>query len=407
MKRRFDVVVCGAGVVGLATAALLARGAQRDALRVTVVDAGEAYEWSSAADVGLRVSAISAGSMRLLASLGIREAIAARECPYRDMHVWDASGEPDSGGTLRFSAADMALPELGFIVEDGLLRQALAATLPAAGVELRYGVAVEAIDTSGPQAVLSLAGGEALAADLVIAADGAGSPLRQALGIDVASWRYAQAALVTHVRPERDHAHTARQRFLATGPLALLPLADGRVSIVWSTTPDEAAELLDADDDEFATRITAASDDVLGQLRPAGPRASFPLRAQHARRYVGRAVALVGDAAHTVHPLAGQGANLGLADAAALERVVGHALERGEHPGDLPVLRRYERDRRGANARMLYFTDGLNRLFAAGGGLPAMLRATGLGLFDRSGPLKRHAMRVALGLDTTGERDRI
>lgn len=397
MKKQYDVVVAGAGVVGLAMTSSLARLPQSASLRITLIDAAEPALPPSAADVDLRVSAIAAGSMKMLAELGVRQLIDVRSCPYHDMRVWDANGDALGGDALHFSAAEVALQELGFIVEDSVLRHALYSTLQEFDVELRFGAGIAAVNRSGQELDIELQDGSRLTSDLLIAADGARSAVRNQLGIAVDGWDYPQAALVTHARCEHPHQHTAWQRFLADGPIALLPLADGRVSIVWSTTPEQARAMCDADPDELSAQLTAASDAVLGTLTVSAPRASFPLRAQHAKQYVQRSVALIGDAAHTVHPLAGQGANLGLADAAALARTIGLALADGEHPGDLPVLRRYERERRGANTAMLQFIDGLNRLFATGSGLSS-LRRSGMRLFNSSELLKQRAMQVAIGL---------
>lgn len=404
MTPSLDIVISGAGAVGLTVAALLAQLREPLRPRITVIDAGEPPAFSLEDDVALRVSALSAGSIALLAGLGVDERIAVRACPYRDMRVWDARHDVDAPQALRFRAADMALPQLGFIVEDALLRYALYDSLQSSDVILRSGAPITDIERDTGRMRLTLDNGAEVEADLLVGADGANSFVRRTLGIDMERWSYPQSAVVTHVRPARPHRDTAWQRFLPTGPLALLPLADGRVSIVWSTSTQEAGDLLETDDAEFAARLTEASDRVLGMLEPSAPRAAFPLRAQHARRYVQRGVALVGDAAHTVHPLAGQGANLGFADAAVLVEVIGEALAAREHIADLPVLRRYERERRGANAAMLYFTDGLNRLFSSGNDLLGALRGTGMRVFNLSGPLKRGAMRVALGLDAGAAR---
>ncbi|MGB5347120.1 MAG: FAD-dependent monooxygenase [Woeseia sp.] len=397
MKRQYDIAVVGAGAVGLAITSLLARLPQQASLRISLIDAAAPAPFGSDAPCELRVSAIAAGSMNMLSALGVRDLLGSRCCPYRDMRVWDAAGDAFGSDALHFAAAEVALGELGYIVEDSLLRHALYTTLPDDAVECRFGAGISRVTRVGQQLEISLQDDTTVTADLLIAADGARSAVREQLGINVDGWQYPQSAVVTHAVPERAHRHTAWQRFLADGPIALLPLADGRVSIVWSTAPDHARKLLDADDAAFSSELTAASDAVLGKLTVAAPRVAFPLRAQHAQQYVQRAVALIGDAAHTVHPLAGQGANLGLADAAALARVIGEALAAGEHPADLPVLRRYERERRGANAAMLQFIDGLNRLFATGAGL-SDLRQAGMRLFNSSGPLKRQAMQVAIGL---------
>jgi 2-octaprenylphenol hydroxylase len=231
-----------------------------------------------------------------------------------------------------------------------------------------------------------------------VGADGAASLVRKSAGIAVNAWKYPQSAVVTHVAPERDHRRTAWQRFLADGPIALLPLEDGRVSVVWSTTPEKAEHAISTSDAEFGALLSEASDGILGSLAVAGPRGAFPLRAQHADRYVVPGLALVGDAAHSVHPLAGQGANLGLADASALAGAITAGLSRGEYPGDLPTLRGYERARKGANKTMLHFIDALNRLFLADSAAIAGLRGRGMRLFNRSGPVRQQAVQVALGI---------
>jgi 2-octaprenylphenol hydroxylase len=235
-------------------------------------------------------------------------------------------------------------------------------------------------------------------AGLAVGADGAESAVRTQAGIDVRATDYGQRAVVAHLRTERPHADTAWQRFLDTGPLALLPLADGRVSLVWSTTPEMAAELVQCDEARFAERVTAASAGVLGRLEAATPRASFPLRLLHARRYAASRVALVGDAAHTVHPLAGQGINLAFMDAAALTDVLGAALEAGDDPGELRVLRRYERWRKAEALPAILLLDGLQRLFSGGDALKSRLRRGGLGLVQSARPVKRLLMQRALGI---------
>ena len=231
----------------------------------------------------------------------------------------------------------------------------------------------------------------------MIGADGAHSVVRECAGIESREWDYEQFAFVTHLQAEQPHANVARQRFLSSGPLGMLPLADGRISVVWSTSEAQAQWATNAADDELGAALSIASDFVLGRLRVAGPRGVFPLRARHAEDYVKAGIALVGDAAHAVHPLAGQGANLGLQDAFSLANVISAALEQGEHPGDRPVLRRYERDRGGANAAMLHFMTGLNRLFATDSTLLKELRTTGMWLFNHSGPLRQRVVHVALG----------
>jgi 2-octaprenylphenol hydroxylase len=300
--------------------------------------------------------------------------------------------------TLRFEAAEFALSQLGFIVENVLIQDALLAALESTDVAVNFRTPIKSVQKCGTRYAIEYGAGKTVLPELLIGADGASSLVRNSAGITVRSWQYAQSAFVTHLQPELSHANTAWQRFGITGPVALLPLSDGRVSTVWTTTPEQAAMLNSAPDHEVESLLTDSTDNVLGVLKAAGPRGSFPLQSQHADRYVLDGLALVGDAAHTVHPLAGQGANLGLADAAALAEVVIDALDANEYPGDLPVLRRYERDRKAANKIMLHFIDGLNRLFSNESTPVARLRGAGMALFNRSGPIREYAVRVALGI---------
>jgi 2-octaprenylphenol hydroxylase len=399
VKRSFDILVAGGGMIGLAAAALLAQSEQRDRLCIRIVDAGRRPQFDPGDDVALRVSAIANGSARLFASLGVWERVqSVRACPFRAMRVWDARADVAGPGTLHFDAAEFAVPELGFIVENALLQDALLQRLDALPVELSYDTAIRSLGAVDDRFEVVFADGTAVRPELVIGADGASSLIRRQARIGSFVRRYGQSAFVTHLRPERDHGHVAWQRFLAEGPLALLPLQDGRVSVVWTTTPAQAERAIGLPDVELGAWLGDASDHVLGTLEPAGPRGSFPLAAQHAARYVRPGMALIGDAAHSIHPLAGQGANLGIADAAALSRTVCEAIGGGEYPGDLPVLRRFERSRKGANAAMLNFVDGLNRLFASEAAPLAALRGAGMMLFNRSGPIRRRVVEAALGV---------
>ncbi len=399
MKREFDVLIAGAGMVGLTVALLLARGDTDDQLNISVVDAGVVPEFTPGQDVSLRVSAISSGTASLLARIGAWNAIAdARACPFRDMVVWDASGSVEGPETLRFEAAEFAVSQLGYIVENILLQDSLLAALDSTNVCMNFATVVKSVKKCEDRYIVEYGDGKTMTPELLIGADGASSLVRNSAAITVKTWKYTQSAFVTHLQPAASHRNTAWQRFHTDGPVALLPLDDGRVSTVWTTTPEQAEMLLGAPDPQLESLLTEATDNVLGRLTTAGPRASFPLKSQHADRYVLQGLALVGDAAHAVHPLAGQGANLGLADAEALAHVIGEALAANEHPGDLPILRRYERARKAANKTMLHFIDGLNRLFSNDSTPLARLRGTGMALFNRSGPIREHAMRVALGI---------
>ena len=402
MKNNFDVVIVGAGIVGLATAALMAQSPGCDKLRITIVDAGKKPVFNIGDDVGLRVSAISRGSMNVFQDLGIwSHVLELRASAYQKMRVWDSRESIEGPDTLRFDAADFAVPELGFIVENILIQDALLIRLNELRIEVRFETPIERSSQQPGRRITEvlLQDGNSIAADLVVGADGAASLTRENAGIAVTTWSYPQSAFVTHVMPERSHQNTAWQRFLPDGPLAFLPLHDGRVSVVWSTTPDKATWATKAENKELAESLAKASDHLLGNLTIAGPRGSFPLRSQHAERYVLPGLALVGDAAHAVHPLAGQGANLGIADSAALVSSVSDALSRGEYPGDISTLRNYERQRKGANMTMLHFIDALNRLFLSDSEAVANLRGSGMRLFNRSGPVQRQAVQVALGIN--------
>lgn len=397
MKRRYDVVIVGGGVTGLTLAAKLAAMEHAGALNITLLDAAPRPSFSVDDDVALRVSAIATGSAELLDSVGAwQHVVDARASAYERMRVWDEGDVPGSDTALDFDAAEFAVPQLGFIVENVLLRHALLQQLDDA--TLNFSCPIRSLRQVGRRYRVELEDDRKLLADLVVGADGARSFVRSAVGIETRNWPYGQTAFVTHLEPEHAHEATAWQRFLAEGPLGILPLADGRVSVVWSTSPDNAERALKADDRELGRLLSVASDYALGELSVAGPRGAFALGAQHAESYVLPGIALVGDAAHAIHPLAGQGANLGLQDAATLAEVLDAALAEGLHPGDRPVLRRYERARKGANATMLHFMTGLNRLFTTDSRLVAELRTAGMRLFNRSGPIRERAVKVALGV---------
>ena len=290
------------------------------------------------------------------------------------------------------------MPELGFIVENVLVQHALLKVLQSSDVVVQFDTRISALRQDHGNYDIEFDNDSSRFADLVIGADGAGSLVREEAGIGIKRWNYSQKAFVTHVEPQKEHRHTAWQRFQKSGPIGLLPLLDGRVSLVWSTTPDQADVALDCGERQLEVMLTEASDGALGTLRPAGPRGAFPLKAQFARDYVIPGLALVGDAAHSIHPLAGQGANLGIADSSTLTDVITQALAADEYPADLPVLRRYERARKGANQSMLRVVDGLNRLFALNAGPIAMLRGSGMRIFNHSGPIKRRVVQAALGI---------
>jgi 2-polyprenylphenol 6-hydroxylase len=387
------IVVSGGGPVGLMLAALLDES--RYALRIAVVEPRDSPRWD-ADETDLRVYALSRASQRMLEHVGVWASIAARRaCGYERMRVWEGES-PSGAASLDFDGADIGEPNLGHIVEDVLLRDALAAKLSGSErVRIVQGT-VESVELRRDAALVTLGSGERLRAQLVVAADGGDSPVRSQLGLPSIGRSYGQKAIVAHVMTERPHDATAWQRFLPGGPVALLPLSDGRSSIVWSLPAGRADELAVAPDADFLAALEHATGRVLGRLSAVSARARFPLQILHALRYCCSRGVLVGDAAHVVHPLAGQGMNLGLADAACLAAEIEAALYAGRDPGDLYTLRRYERRRKAENVDMLLALDALHHLFRLRGAAP--LRALGLAAVNSARPAKGWLMRRALGL---------
>src|SRR5262245_4724144 len=345
MRSTPTVLVAGAGVVGLATAALLATGRCADRLRVVVLDARPIPRFR-AEDMDPRVYALSRASQQLLAHGGVWGPIAeTRASPYRRMRVWEGA-DAYAASALDFDSAEIGEPDLGHIVEDRLLRTVLADRLAATReAQLVIGAEIETVETLSTEVAVAMKDGGSARGDVVLAADGSDSTVRQLLALPVTGHRYEQTAVVTHVTSTGEHQNTAWQRFLPGGPLALLPLADRRSSIVWSLPTADAERLLAASDAEFLAELDAASLRCVGELTACSKRVSFPLQALHALKYTAPRVALLGDAAHTVHPLAGQGMNLGILDAASIAAVIEDALLAGEDVGDLKV--RSEGRRRG------------------------------------------------------------
>ena len=395
-RRDYDVLIAGAGMVGAGLAARLATAEATRRLRIALVDPNPALAPLPGEGLDLRVSALSRAGEGLMREVGAWAAITARgACAYQRMLIWDGAAVPGGADTLVFDAAEAGEPNLGHIVENRAVAAALVERAVAAGVTLVRG-AVTGLTLEREVATVTLAGRE-VPVGLVVAADGADSPLRRLAGIGGELVAYAQAAIICHLTPAKEHRGTAHQHFLDDGPLALLPLADGRVSLVWSTTPAAANALMALEDGAFAAAVTRASDGVLGALTPTTARAMFPLRRFNAAAYAATRFVLVGDAAHTVHPLAGQGVNQGFLDALALVDELGQALARGADPGDPGPLGRYARRRRADNALMGAALDGLYRLFTDARPLVMMGRRAGLRLANLGGPLKSRLIGRALG----------
>jgi 2-octaprenylphenol hydroxylase len=406
---RFDVLIVGGGITGCAMASLLVKRKLAAPGRVAIVaDGAPPAAVPAVADSAwdLRVFALSRASQRLLTLCGAWQLLPAQKCnAYERMCVWDGRGgqprgEPQGAGSLSFDCAELGEPNLGYIVEGRALQWACQRAATAAGVVfVDAGILKIAVDEA--QVSVSLSDGRDLQGQLLIAADGADSTARTLLGIETAGHAYHQDALVAHVRTAISHRNTAWQRFLPTGPLAFLPLPDGRSSIVWSTTRPEAGRLRALDAAAFGAELKRASGEVLGACEVTTPIASFPLKLQYALDYVRPRAVLVGDAAHAVHPLAGQGLNLGLLDCAVLAEVLGGDSGGLGGPvgcGEYKLLRRYERRRKSDNLLAATVFDGLERLFSNDSAVLARLRSAGLGVVGRVPFLKRELATRALGM---------
>ena len=412
MSRRgdLDAIIVGAGAIGSALALALAR----DGFEVALVEAREPKTWRAEDDIDLRVVALAPDARDLLGDLDAWISIAAsRIGPYRHMRVWDASAP----GELAFDAADHGDAALGWIVENKLVQHALwqsctAAIVPDRGSQkaaihgrtlhksmLRVFCPHEIIELDNEAEVVTatLADGTRLRAKVLIAAEGADSSLRKKLGIGFAGRDYGQRAVVAHVATERSHEGTAWQRFQPGGPLAFLPLADGRCSIVWSLPDGEAARILALDDAAFRAELGCAFDLRLGAITATTPRAAFPLRLRLAEKYVAGRCVLAGDAAHVVHPLAGQGMNLGFRDVTCLRRVLHAARERGSDIGAAHVLRRYERERRSESVLAARSFDAIERVFGSDAMPVAALRGAALSVVGGVAPLKQFFAAMATG----------
>lgn len=406
MKRPdFHIVVVGGGMVGACVAALSAANRHLAGLRIAMLEARPPTmppPQGQDAEVDLRVSAFSRASERILASAGAWSLLPVQHrCAYDDMVVWEAPRQPDDPSAVRFGAAAIGEPDLGHIIENRRVQWALYDCAPFREQVTLLRAELTGLEFENERAVLSLGDGRRISAMLVIGSDGAASRSRDLVGIQTRGWDYDQHAFVTHVRTERAHGYTAWQRFLPDGPIAFLPLADGRSSIVWTTRPEHARELTQCPPEDVSRQIGAAIDHALGAVELAGPRGAFPLRLKHAREYCRERFALVGDAAHAMHPLAGQGVNLGFMDCAALVQILGDTLAGGARPeaiAELRVLRRYERWRKSENTLALGLIDTLNRLFSSPHPLLSTARRAGLAAVEHSHLAKRFFMGRALGV---------
>ena len=387
-----EVLVVGGGVIGCSMALLAAASGSECIL----VERNSSFATGTpAADA--RTLAVSLASRQILSAIKAWQQLPEEETGrFEHMHVWDENG----AGSLHFDSADIGQPTLGYIVPQNVLVGAMESILAQhPGISVCAGAEPESLSGDEKAIRLRFNDGKEVSAKLLIAADGAGSRVRQLAGMDYALHRYGQSAVAAVVTTAEEHGHTARQRFLTDGPLAFLPMADPhRCGVVWSTTPARAEELLAVEQAEFQQVLADAFEHTLGAVTDVGIRQGFPLQRAQARHYCSERVVLVGDAAHCVHPLAGMGANLGLLDAASLFQVINEAGRKGRDPGRMAVLRRYERWRKGENYMVMMTLEGLKYLFENQALPIPPLRNAGMGLYDSFQALKNFTMRRATGL---------
>jgi 2-octaprenyl-3-methyl-6-methoxy-1,4-benzoquinol hydroxylase len=392
MKEKFDVVIVGGGMVGAAVACCLGNSN----LKVAVIENEFPQEFSPQQPHDLRVSALSIASKTILEMVGAWQGIETRRfCPFKRMRVWETAGD-----TL-FCSDDIGHSELGYIVENRVTQLALLERLQAfENIELICPARIETMNYSNSEnSELILNNGRILTTKLIVAADGAQSKVRQGVGLGVTSWDYEQHALVIYIETAYEQQDITWQRFVASGPQAFLPLTGNFGSIVWYNSPDEVKRLQALSPDNLQQELTETFPEELGEVKRVISVTSFPLTRRHAQHYVKHGVALVGDAAHTINPLAGQGVNIGLLDAAALAEVILDAVQQGRNIADESVLKRYEKMRRLENLKMITVMDVFYHAFSNEILPLKFLRNLGLGLASRITPLKNKVMRGAMGLE--------
>jgi 2-octaprenylphenol hydroxylase len=401
-----DVVVVGAGMVGLSSAIALSKaGLKVHVIEQRDVDLLGVETWlNDARTQGYdpRVSALTLASQQWLTYVGAWSHIKQqRLSPYTDMDVWDGEGS----GHIHFSSRELHEAQLGHIVENRVTLAGLfIEAREASDLTWHQGVTVKGLSAPSSKdkhtyREITLSDGTVLRAQLVIAADGAESQVRKLAAVPMWMWDYGHHAIVTTVTTEKAHQATAWQRFTDDGPLAFLPLDDPfTCSIVWSTSPDHAASLMALDDEAFCQSLGRAFEHRLGQVLATEARHKVPLKQRHAKQYVQAGLALIGDAAHTIHPLAGQGVNLGFMDAAALTEQLIQAHKAGQPLGDEALLRRYQRERQQANIQMSAAMEGFKQLFGHQAPLLKTLRGLGMNLLNRLDPVKQHIVVRAMGL---------
>ncbi len=395
MTEPLDIAIVGGGISGLSLALMLAKKCPADT-RVALFDRAPAPE-KPVAGTGLRVSALAPASIDYLSHCGIWSADLEQHAQaYRRMRVWEA-GVPKNEGVC-FDADAFSLPSLGSICSNDVVCYALYEALRATSVEFYFEQSLRTLDYQLASVRGSCDSGMEFVTRLLVGADGVRSSVRELSKINYLGRDYRQQAVVAHVSSEFGHAETAWQQFNPEGPMALLPLADGRSSVVYSTSPEIASQCRAMDAEELSALLARKSGFALGHLTLSSDVAGFPLAAGYAQQACIERCALIGDAAHRVHPLAGQGANLGLSDARLLAERIDLSLRNGQDPGDLRELKRFERQARARNDVTLAALDVLHRTFTSSNATLSGLRKTGMQLFDRSGPIKLRVAKAAMGL---------
>jgi 2-octaprenylphenol hydroxylase len=389
MTQHYDVIIIGGGIVGLTFACSLS-----SQLSIAALESKISNPINSTDHYDLRVSAINHASQQIFSKINAWDAMQQiRVSPFRGMQVWDVNG---GDGYIEFDCTQIAESTLGHIIENSVMQQALQQQLKQRDIDFICPTQPQSLQVQNDHVTLQLEDGRSFTAQVLIGADGANSWVREQAGIEINSSSYQHDALVTMIKTELPHQQIARQWFLPDGILALLPLQDKNYcSIVWSTTPEQAQRVKQMSDKDFDDALTMASKKCLGELKRVGSLQVFPLQRRHAQCYVKPRLALIGDAAHTIHPLAGQGVNLGLQDAAELAAVINTATAKQRDIGALDTLRRYERARKGPNLLMLSLMEAFKRGFANSNGIAINLRNKGMHAVNKSDALKSFFMRNA------------
>ena len=398
--QEFDIAIVGAGLVGASLACAIAQQLQATSLRIALIEASDDIHNYDGESFDPRVVALTQASQNLLTRLGVWEEIEhARVCAYRDMHVWDGEGTAE----IHFNTADVRANHLGHIVENSVVVNALRKKITEySQITLIQPAYVKSLD-NGNGVTIILDNGNTLVTRLLVAADGAHSTVRELANFETREWEYGHKAIITTVQTELSNQLTAWQRFMRTGPLAFLPLSTINekhfCSIVWSAQSDFADELMQLNDEDFCNRLAHSFEYKLGKIINTAERFVIPLRQRHAKTYIQPHIVLVGDAAHNIHPLAGQGVNLGLLDVNVLAQEIERALQRKIPLNDFSILRRYQRQRLTNNLIMMSAMEGFKRLFGSESLVLTWLRNAGMRQLNSLTELKKIIVKAAMGLD--------